>query len=464
MTWMRILTVASSCLVMATAGSLFSFSVISDDLKRQLSYSSSDLNTVSGVGTSALFLCFLVVGPLYDYAGARWTMFAGAVTYFLGYFLMYLAFIGRIPGNAGFMSLFYFIAGLGSTCAYMASIGINLHNYSKTPHEGKVVGVLLLFYGLSGTIYSQVYQAFFVGNPTSYLLFLAVSVGVVNFGCCFATFDSPSVAITTPVNQDKKSTSDTESNKDKSMTAGRNLEDAESPFVMLKSPLFWFFTITLIFMQGLTYMNNFMSILQATIGQIASSNIVETSYKNTTHVTIMSVFQSLGRLTFPLLMDLINSIKKNRQSPTSGTKSLIPLIDRSVLLIVTQILVLVPHLILATGAFTSESILYFTSAFIAFGFGGNGACFPVLTRDFFGSRFYGTACGFTMAGCSIGIIISNVVYGSFYDSVVVAVVEKGDSTCFGTQCYSKAFAVLTGIECIALLAAVGVVIIRTRKL
>ncbi|KAJ3270703.1 hypothetical protein HDU76_011133, partial [Blyttiomyces sp. JEL0837] len=113
----RFLTLFTTCIAMATAGSLFSFSVISESLKSKLSFSSADINVVSGVGNAALYVMFLAVGPLFDFAGAQFTMLFAAVTYAIGYLLMYLAFNGTIIGNVGAISFFYFLAGTGSTAA-----------------------------------------------------------------------------------------------------------------------------------------------------------------------------------------------------------------------------------------------------------------------------------------------------------------------------------------------------------
>ncbi|KAI8621794.1 hypothetical protein BC830DRAFT_72880 [Chytriomyces sp. MP71] len=167
----RYATLISACASMATAGSLFSFSVLSGGLQTQLGYTSANLNTISGVGNSSIYVSFLFIGPLFDYLGAQLTILCGFLTFTLGYFLMYLAYIGSIDSSTGAMSLYYFIVGIGSTW--------------------KVVGLLLLFYGLSGTIYSQVYFGLYLGTTSGYLLFLTLSVGVVNLACCFMTFKVP---------------------------------------------------------------------------------------------------------------------------------------------------------------------------------------------------------------------------------------------------------------------------------
>ncbi|ORY43738.1 MFS general substrate transporter [Rhizoclosmatium globosum] len=484
----RYITMASSCLCMAAAGSLFSFSVISGDIKKQLSYTASDLSLVSGIGNSSIYISCLLIGPLYDYIGANWTMLCGVILYSFGYALMYLAYIGKISGSAGWMAVYYFIVGMGSTCGYIAGIAINVKNFGATSYLGMVIGILLLFYGLSGTIYSQVYHGLFLGNTSGFLLFLAVSVAVVNMISTFTFFEAP-VPVLVPeaiVVEERPSTETltevirdmevVEDVRDMSMqgslqrrrcsnstitsgadsflkVTGRSAggvggtvrsrratsqtEVSLSPVQILKTPIFWIFSCGYIFMQGLTYISNFLLILQAARGADASASDV--AYQNATHMTIISVFQSLGRLFFAVGLDWLPPINQWKT-------------DRSALFLVTQVLVLLPSIILACGA-TSDAWFYFSSICIGFGFGGGGACFPVLTKDYFGTKFYGTACGFVMAAVPLGVLLSNQVFGLFYD-------KKADSAgnCYSSECYSKAFGVLSGIECIALVACITLLV------
>ncbi|ORY43735.1 MFS general substrate transporter [Rhizoclosmatium globosum] len=531
----RWITVFTSCLSMTTAGSLFSFSVLTDGLKKQLSYTSSDLNTISGIGNSSLYLSFLFIGPIFDIFGAQWTMLFAVIFYGLGYLLMYLAYSGTISGSTGAMSTFYFIAGMGSTCAYMGTI------------VGKVVGTLLLFYGLSGTIYSQIFYGGYSNSTQGYFLFLTLSVSVVNFVCCFTTFNVPppnkeeakdkdmneidtknrvqsDLEELTPIGKQGKAASNESlssipelllvhhsirrersgslksdslstlkrmlgRSNDESITSGgrvskvsrytygtrasqvsrattkaksmKSKKDGKeslyvasreglsinngddggerdlSPLEILKSPIFWLYA-------GLTYMSNFFLILEAALGSsVTDSGTL--ALKNTTHVTIMSVFQALGRVSFSLLLDFFASSPRIK-------------VDRSILLFVAQLLVLLPTLVLACGA-TSESALYFCSIFIGYGFGCGGACFPVCTKDFSELSFtYGTACGFVMAGVPIGIIVSNMVFGKLYDAQ-----SAGASICYGSGCYSTSYIALSAVECIAVVSSLFLVILRERE-
>ncbi|KAI8830676.1 major facilitator superfamily domain-containing protein [Chytriomyces cf. hyalinus JEL632] len=561
----RYSTLVSSCVSMATAGSLFSFSVMSGALKERMSFTSADINTVSGVGNSSLYLSFLFVGPLFDYAGAQFTMLFALITFSIGYLLMYLAYIGSVAGSTGLMSFYYFIVGIGSTCAYMGAIGGNIVNFSPQI-SGRVVGLLLLWYGLSGTIYSQIYYGLYLGKTEGYLLFLTLSVGIVNGICCFITFKVPyendgkvedeggpsekgdqgggaiadsagqteverrrssafrrkslaklqsqtsigsipellmqssavqrqlsemsltaasrrqsKVSQKEPGQGHHRERAPTKSKLMSSITAdnieieasletvvlppipNRTSESAStgnkeetpdiesvdvflSPLDILKSPIFWLYASTFITMQGLTYMTNFLSILEAAEGAASvAENPTSISLKNTTHVTVMSVFQALGRVVFSLALDAM---------ATMNWRGL----DRSWLLLLSNMFVLLPTLLLASGSST-EATLYICSVFTGFGFGGGGACFPALTRDFFGMQFYGTACGFVMAGVPIGIISSNLIFGVFYDKQT----EAGASTCYGSSCYSTSFQILLFIQCIALVCSAALCYVRSKK-
>ncbi|KAI9327784.1 major facilitator superfamily domain-containing protein [Obelidium mucronatum] len=526
-------TAVSSCLSMVTAGSLFSFSVLVEGLKTQLSYTSSDLNTISGIGSSSLYISFLFIGPLFDWLGAQWTMFFGVIFSGLGYLLMYLSYTGRISGATGAMATFYFMAGAGSTCCYMGTIGQNVKNFTSRS-AGKIVGVLLLFYGLSGMIYSQMYSAFYSNDTGGYLLFLTLSVAIVNGICCVTTFDVPPDAGKVATEDDvpephsllkksaagsleslgsipevlmvhhtiKRNSASMGSNSlarslsIRNASTGKRMANANmtprdsnlmkakqekhdivvistqsihkeeeyhenslskeaqtaleddggvrdlSPLEILKSTTFWLYALTFIFMQGMTYFTNLFSILEAALGQtVVEASLANVIYKNTIHVTILSVFQSLGRISFSLLLDFMACSEKVK-------------VDRSILLCISQVFVFLPCLVLACGA-TSEAALYFCSVFFGYGFGCTGACFPALTKDFFGTHFYGTACGFVMAGVPIGIVTSNLVFGSLYDSQ-----SNGATICYGEACYSKAYAAFSGIECIALICSFLLFLLR----
>jgi hypothetical protein len=122
--WMQLqalkwVTLVASCLVMLTAGSMFTFSVFANGLRKRFGYSSSDVNLISGFGNTALYVSFIFIGPMFDKLGARVTLSFGTLAYGAGYLMMWLAYEGKLGIEVSplMMSIFYFAAGCGSTAS-----------------------------------------------------------------------------------------------------------------------------------------------------------------------------------------------------------------------------------------------------------------------------------------------------------------------------------------------------------
>ncbi|KAJ3112304.1 hypothetical protein HDU96_004714 [Phlyctochytrium bullatum] len=529
---------AASCLCMLNAGSLFSFSSMGEQLKSRLGFSASDINVVSGVGNAALYVTFLFIGPLYDFCGARVTMLACVVLFTLGYFLMWMAYEGKMGGalsSVGALSVYYFLCGTGSTAAYMAAIGVNVVNFPR--HViGKVTGFLLLFYGLSGTVYSQIYSQLYSPNTGSYLLFLTLSTAAINaVGLAFivriggraatpgagaakekkveenagvdvrpdtAKVETIKVApleldstVPEPTTTDgkegeevkdddensyatvpemilrsqsvRKSTTKPAGNQDDGgglresvvsrvsrvskvskrasivETLQENLKASMAslnPSQILQTPVFWLYTTAFTFQQGLTYITNVSSI----VSTIELKPAKELDALVALHITLTSVFQSVGRLGGGLVVDL--------PAFSSGKA------DRSVLFVAGSGFLVIPHLVVAwagsTGALT-QNLLYFCSVCVGLGFGAIGAFFPALTKDYFGSRYYGTACGFVFAAVPLGILLSNQLYGVFYDKAT-----DYTGQCHQSACYTKSFSIFVGLHMICVGSCVGLLFTR----
>ena len=414
-TTLKWITLVASCLVMATAGSLFTFSVFAQGLRKRFDLGSKEINLISAFGNTALYISFLAIGPLYDKFGHKFTMALAILTYGLGYLLMWLLFEGKFGASTpvsdtAALCFFYFLAGFGSTAAYMATIGVNIVNF-KAKYTGLVSAVLLLCYGFSGTLYSQVYSIGFadngsgVDNTSGYLLFLFISVTVINFVCTFLMFK-------VPADTGYKRMKETEDGQDAS--ANRNslklaqvppededfdiplvdqnqspaktytqpeepkIDDAEnlepksmSPLQILCSSVFWLFALTYILQQGLTYVTNVSSIVVAIEGP--SADPIRLARTGADHVTLISIAQSASRFLFALLADIIGDKLK---------------LDRSFLLIVAELCLLLPMMILSIGTDSVDvgvNLLWLCSILVGFGWGAAGALFPPLTRDFFGN-------------------------------------------------------------------------------
>ncbi|TPX30711.1 hypothetical protein SmJEL517_g05791 [Synchytrium microbalum] len=539
-------TFGVSIFVMATAGSMFAFSSISEGLRVRFNYDATQLNLVSALGNAALYVTMIVSGPFYDTFGASWTMLVGGLIYGFGYLFMYLTYIGLIEDSSvTLVAIYYFLAGFGSTTAYMASMGkphpgINVMNFPPK-QMGLVTGILLLFYGLSATFYSQLYSTNLM-DTGSFLLFLTVSSVIVNTIAACLVFKAPPVAATklaeaippseseaspsllplpsTPWSSSTASsppvyTLETSSTRtspkrtptriagavpsmgfvqdqrvvdeldlsdeyemisraddgdaigvqdhEKSMSiesegpwtsnintyAPEEEEEASlTPFQMLNSLTFFLFAIAYIWQQGLTYFSNISTIVTSLMG--ADVDPATLNRMISTHITILSVFNSAGRFAFGLFYDIVSAR--------------FPRVDRSILLIVVEILLLVPMTMLGWGDISSQG-LYMCSILIGLGFGAGGSLFPPLTRDFFGVKYYGTACGLVMVAVPAGIFVSNLVFGHFYDLELRSQRQSSPpsttSVCYGESCIKLAFGVQAAIQLIPLVMSIALYAFRT---
>jgi hypothetical protein len=71
---MKWITFVFSCLSMATAGTISTFAVFSDGLRAKFGFGTSDINLISSCGTGSLYVTLLIIGPLYDKLGVKFTM------------------------------------------------------------------------------------------------------------------------------------------------------------------------------------------------------------------------------------------------------------------------------------------------------------------------------------------------------------------------------------------------------
>jgi hypothetical protein len=232
--------------------------------------------------------------------------------------------------------------------------------------------------------------------------------------------------------------------------AESNRSASLSPILILKSPIFWLYCSVCVFQQGLTYMSNISLIVYASSATVLSTETL--AAKTTLHLTLLSVFQSLGRFSFGLLSDVFKTAKCR------------PLLkDCTWLVIIAQLQILLPVLILGFGGVAgsvTQGALIFCSISMGFGFGAAGACFPVLAREYFGMRYYGTACGFLMGLVPLGILLSNTIFGQLYDAVVAK--SGGGTQCHESLCFSTSFIIFSFIQMIPCTTAVILLLLREK--
>ncbi|KAJ3314147.1 hypothetical protein HDV04_000919 [Boothiomyces sp. JEL0838] len=205
-----------------------------------------------------------------------------------------------------------------------------------------------------------------------------------------------------------------------------NEEIFMTPLQILTSPKFWIYETLMVLTQGLTFMQNVNIIIRSSASQNANPNDLITG--TTLQLTIVSIFQSIGRVGAGTISDIV--LAKG--------------IDRSILLIFAQGIIFVGHLLLGvadTSLLSLDVYLALCSALIGLGFGGNGALFPLLTRGMFGSKYYGTASSYVMIGVPVGFITSNLIFGLVYDNQLSYQRSTGGPSdyCYGKQCLQTSF-------------------------
>jgi len=146
------------------AGAAYAFGVYSATLAQVFKWTDADLASVSSLSDIGLYIS-LPGGFVYDRFGPMVTLIVGAVFTAAGYVLIYLTTIGTIEGTVTAVTIFFFISYQGASWLDTAGVATSLRNFAK--NGALIVGLIKSFFGLSGSIVSQVYLTFFIATQSS---------------------------------------------------------------------------------------------------------------------------------------------------------------------------------------------------------------------------------------------------------------------------------------------------------
>ena len=490
---------------------------------------------ISIVAEVALYLPVPIFGFLCDRYGPRPIALSAGFLFGLGYLLAAFTYRSGPPAETGsgegwpfgLMVLAFVGVGSGTCGMYIAAVTTCAKNYGRGEHKGFALSAPIASFGLSGMWQSQVGSRLLSErNPDGsrgeldvfrYFLFLSgllFAVGIIG-SLAFRVVDEnelideaveelersgilPPGQLYTPGGYGTMSRDggDRTAEEDLGASKLREEEDARKKAWLLwaetkqflKDPTMWwlaagFFLIT---GPGEAFINNMGTIIGTLYpppthhydsSQGSKSGLPSTSAA--THVSIVAVTSTLGRLASGMLSDLLApdaGPHQHRRGPASLTASLASLdpmrespthrrftVSRVPLLLVATLISSIGFVVLASGAVQNHAAdrFWMVSATVGIGYGATFSLVPIIISCVWGVENFGTNWGIVAVVPAFSTAVWSVLYAMAYEKGSEHSTDVRDSPdlegrCFGTQCYAFTFwleAVAVWIACVLFLWA-----------
>lgn len=172
----RWLSLFACLMVEAVSGSSYAFSLYSNQLKANLGYDQSSIETVGSLGNIGLYLS-IVSGLCFDSLGPKLTGIIGATLCCVGYALTWLASRGQVATPVGLVSLYCFLWSHGSAWLDTVAVSTTIKNFRA--NKATVLGLAKALFGLSASMLTIIYSNIFKPDVDSFLLFLTAIIPAV---------------------------------------------------------------------------------------------------------------------------------------------------------------------------------------------------------------------------------------------------------------------------------------------
>eukprot|EP01126_Amoeba_proteus_P067107 TRINITY_DN9840_c0_g1_i5.p1 TRINITY_DN9840_c0_g1~~TRINITY_DN9840_c0_g1_i5.p1 ORF type:complete len:504 (+),score=51.42 TRINITY_DN9840_c0_g1_i5:230-1741(+) len=442
-----------------------------------------------------------------DRYGPQPTAVIGALMVFSGYFLLFVATEYEFTKNSVALGFFALLLGQGSGWGYTLALNTSIKNFSPLD-RGKIVGILVCFFGLCSGIYTLFYRALFVGQLPKFFLFLSVVVGLVIlvFGLlsnvtpnrakeqvearrilwCYGlgillafylavssvlsvTFHIPSIFLMIPVcfmfswflfvlfgvpkliSFYEESHAEDENSDETGIFLGKTVPATRPSLTLLESAKtveIWIVAVLFILTigSGIQTVNHISDLVWSRTSGLVPGSRINIKTVGSTVNTLVILFS-----VFNTLGRMIFGVVSDRFQHKFDRPSW--LILAITLMVIVQVYF----------AFSNIGMLYFGIVLLGVAYGGFYCVLPVMISEVYGVDHFGAIWGVLSVSPALGsYFFSTLIAGKLLDHFKLSssICVATDSTsschelCYGSSCFSYTYFISAGASLIALILAV----------